>query len=115
MRGFIMTAAAVAAACVAIIPAAATQGSSGSGEDIYFPYPKESLERREEGTVGYRVEVDRRGELKTCEVTRSSGFAALDRATCEILIRNGKFRTRTNAEGRKVQYTHDGNIVWKIS
>ena len=96
--------------------AAAAQGKTGgSGDGVYFPYPSDSLQRREEGTVGYRVEVDKRGELRTCEVTRSSGFRSLDSATCTLLIRNGRFKTRTNSEGRKVQYMHDGQIVWKIS
>jgi TonB family protein len=95
--------------------AAAQEKAGGSGDGVYFPYPKDSLQRREEGTVGYRVEVDKKGELKTCEVTRSSGFRSLDLATCVLLIRNGRFKARTNPDGRKVQYTHDGQIVWKIS
>jgi TonB family protein len=95
--------------------AAVQEKTGGSGDGVYFPYPKDSLQRREEGTVGYRVEVDKKGELKTCEVTRSSGFRSLDSATCSLLIRNGRFKARTNSDGRKVQYVHDGQIVWKIS
>ena len=108
--------AASAVLALAAPAAAASQGKTGgAGDGVYFPYPSDSLQRREEGTVGYRVEVDKRGELRTCEVTRSSGFRSLDSATCALLIRNGRFKTRTNAEGRKVQYLHDGQIVWKIS
>lgn len=112
MRKIVMAAIGVALAAPV---AAAQQKTGGSGEGIYFPYPKASLQRREEGTVGYRVLVDRKGELRSCEVTRSSGFSSLDSATCALLIRNGRFQTRTNAEGRKIQYTHEGKVVWKIS
>jgi TonB family protein len=110
MRKLFVTLVAMALAA----PAAAAQGG-GSGDGVYFPYPVQSLEQREEGTVGYRVEVDKRGDLRTCQVIRSSGFPRLDNATCSLLLRNAKFKVRTNAEGRKVQYVHDGQIVWKIS
>src|SRR3546814_16083520 len=54
-------------------------------------YPEKARERGEEGTVEYRVDVDRDGVLRSCEIDKSSGHNVLDQAPCELMIQPVKF------------------------
>ena len=49
-------------------------------------YPPESLRLGEEGNVGLKLEVNRAGRLRSCAVTKSSGYARLDRASCDVML-----------------------------
>lgn len=75
----------------------------------FTQYPKASLANNEQGTVHYRVKIDRRGVPRQCEVTQSSGFERLDLATCELLMSRARF---TPTQGRRSVY--DGRVVWRI-
>jgi protein TonB len=75
----------------------------------FTEYPKASLANNEQGTVHYRVKIDRRGVPRECEVTRSSGFERLDLATCELLMSRARF---SRSQGRRAVY--DGKVVWRI-
>ena len=77
-------------------------------------YPKASRARGEEGSVGYRVDVSAEGELRSCEITKSSGHNRLDKATCELMIHHVKFSPDTNGEGRPLDSIIEGSIVWKL-
>lgn len=54
-------------------------------------YPASALNDRATGTVGYRFTVNEAGRVQGCQVVRSSGNAALDRATCAALTRRGQY------------------------
>lgn len=95
--------------------AAMAQEPAGAGEGFSYPYPRESLKMREEGTVHYRVRVSKTGDLENCEVTQSSGYSRLDRETCRMLIQYARFTPKTSESGRRMRSTRDGKIVWKIS
>ncbi|HEV2747105.1 MAG TPA: energy transducer TonB [Allosphingosinicella sp.] len=101
----------------AVVPgaAAAQEGSSGTGEGVYFPYPAESLRLREEGVVRYRVKVSSKGLLESCQVVQSSGYTRLDRATCQMLTMHAEFKPKRDVDGRKISSVREGQIVWKIS
>lgn len=71
-------------------------------------YPEKSRKLGEEGVVHYQVQISPRGELESCAVTRSSGHARLDAATCQLLVRQARF------ERKGERYTYDGQVVWKL-
>jgi TonB family protein len=75
----------------------------------FTEYPKASLANNEQGTVHYRVKINRRGVPSQCEVTQSSGFERLDVATCDLLMSRARF---TPTQGRRSFY--DGKVVWRI-
>ncbi|MBA3895797.1 MAG: TonB family protein [Sphingomonadaceae bacterium] len=77
-------------------------------------YPPESLKRGEEGTVFFRVAVDKAGRLMRCAVTRSSGFAALDRATCDLLVETASFAPLRRRDGSRAAGFRDGRLAWKL-
>lgn len=76
-------------------------------------YPKGSLKRGEEGTVGISVTTDTRGMPTDCEVTKSSGYRELDSATCELLLMYGRTKPFTDGN-RRIQKKQEGQFVWTL-
>jgi TonB family protein len=103
---------------LAAIAAGSTAAAATAGEvpdrqaeanAAFTEYPKGALANNEQGTVHYRVKIDRRGVPKECEVTQSSGFERLDLATCDLLMSRARF---TPGQGRRSVF--DGRVVWRI-
>ena len=80
----------------------------------FTEYPKGSLENNEQGTVHYRVKIDRRGTPQECEVTQSSGYQRLDAATCNLLMSRARFTPARDSRGRIGRSIYDGRVVWRI-
>lgn len=107
-----------------LLAASATGASAGettkaeravtNGEIVLDHYPPESLKAGEEGTVHFRVTLDKDGGLTTCAVTESSGFPRLDSATCDMLVATARFRRAEDATGPRQRAIHDGTVVWKL-
>jgi TonB family protein len=96
-------------------PALADGYMRKSNGDIQFAnYPRESLQRGEEGVVGIKVRLDRQARLLSCAVSKSSGYAALDAASCDLLIANARMKPFLNPDGRKVEKEAEGQVVWKL-
>ncbi|HWH23044.1 MAG TPA: energy transducer TonB [Allosphingosinicella sp.] len=98
-----------------IAGAANGAASDDAGEvRIRKAYPPLSIKLREEGTTHYRAQVDGKGRLQSCMITKSSGYARLDEATCDLLIRNGRFKPGMSSDGRGIRTAIDGQMVWKL-
>lgn len=100
-----------AALMLSVAAPAAPPASDGAEIDAY---PAKSRELKEEGTVHYRVEVNAKGQLESCQVIRSSGFERLDDATCRLMVRAARFDVRKDEKGRGKRYAHEGKVVWKL-
>jgi protein TonB len=77
------------------------RGASRIGSD----YPRRAQERGEEGTVGFRVTVGPNGRVETCDVTRSSGSAVLDKAACQGMRRFNRLTPALNDLGEPIAST----------
>ena len=88
--------------------------AANNGEFISKRYPAEALKRGEQGKVTFRLTIEPDGSLGSCDVTQSSGFATLDRETCEIMLHYARLKPVRNEEGRAIRATQDGFIVWKL-
>ena len=103
------------AAMAAGAPVAANaQDRQAEANAAFTDYPKSSLANNEQGTVHYRVKIDRRGVPSECEVTRSSGFERLDLATCDLLMSRARFTPSRDSRGRAGRSTYDGRVIWRI-
>ena len=76
-------------------------------------YPTSAAEKREEGTVGFRLSLGTDGRVSQCTILATSGFADLDAATCAILRRRARFSPATNATGEATSDTYDSTYTWK--
>jgi protein TonB len=61
-------------------------------------YPESGRREGWEGTVTLRVLVDERGESKSLEINRSSGFPALDQAAADNVKQRCRFNPARDGE-----------------
>ena len=78
-------------------------------------YPAEALAQRTQGSTRYRLQVSQGGRPETCDIERSSGSAALDQATCQVLIGRLRFYPALDAAGRPVASSYAGTIHWRLT
>lgn len=112
---FVMSAVLVLATPIAAqVPAAAgVQSASNNWESFLKYYPPRALAAREEGAVAFNVTLDSKGEVKGCEVTRSSGHPLLDEETCQIITLHAQFSPDRGLSSSQVR-TSQGVIAWKL-
>ena len=77
-------------------------------------YPSKALREGAEGVAGFRVVVGSDGRVDACEITRSSGNAQLDEATCKNVTRRARFDPATNGDGQKVVGSYSSTVRWQI-
>ncbi|MCB2066213.1 MAG: TonB family protein [Erythrobacter sp.] len=77
-------------------------------------YSRADLTRNREGTAGYRLVVGSDGRVDACEITRSSGHASLDTATCRLLERRARFDAARDGRGERVVGSYSGSVTWQI-
>lgn len=77
-------------------------------------YPEAAWQAGEEGSVGFRLQVDRTGRVSACRVTSSSGSAPLDEATCRLIAERARFRPARDHRGKPTEDSFSGRIVWRI-
>ena len=76
-------------------------------------YPIASWQANEEGQVRFDIAVDAEGNATDCTVSESSGHAALDLKTCEIVMERGVFRAGLAAEDEPEAGTYSGRYRWR--
>lgn len=77
-------------------------------------YPRAPLVDGIEGIAAYRLIVGTNGRVSACEVTRSTGNAQLDAATCKFIERRARFEPATDETGAKVVGAYTGTVKWEI-
>lgn len=65
-------------------------------------YPPRMLRIGAEGKTVVTLAINPTGRVTGCRVKRSSGFAELDRATCTLLMRKGRFNPALDSSGNPV-------------
>lgn len=87
---------------------------SSSGWITNDDYPMVSIRREEEGTARYVLQVDADGRVAGCNIIVSTGHERLDRATCDLLGRRGRFDAATDGNGQEVAATYSGQVTWQL-
>jgi protein TonB len=77
-------------------------------------YPSKAIREGAEGVAGFRVVVGSDGKVDACEITKSSGNAELDAATCKHVTRRARFEPATDGSGRKVVGSYSSNVRWQL-
>ena len=75
-------------------------------------YPHEAVKLGEQGTVGFRLDIDPDGRVAACTIIQSSGSAALDSASCRIMTERARFTPARDEEGKAVPDSHISRIRW---
>jgi len=77
-------------------------------------YPATAMQRGAEGTVAFRLQVDKYGHATGCTVTRSAGDPALDAVTCATLLARAQLEPARDDHGRPVPDTIDNQVRWRM-
>lgn len=77
-------------------------------------YRSSWIRREYQGVVGFSVTVGTDGRVQSCRVTRSSGHAELDSATCDLVQRRARFRPATDGNGDETTGTYSQSVRWQI-
>jgi len=77
-------------------------------------YPAAALAAREQGAVGFALDVGANGRVSGCTITQSSGSSELDSATCRLIQSRARFTPATDAGGATVPDKVRGRIVWVL-
>ena len=78
-------------------------------------YPADAIKREEQGTVGFRLDVDQSGNVSRCIVTASSGYQSLDDATCRIMRARARFSPARGDGGQPVRDSVSSRIRWQLA
>lgn len=82
----------------AISKAAAARGQPSSwvtNDD----YPPAAIRSGDQGSVGVSFSINAQGRIENCQVTSSSGSSLLDRTTCQLVTRRGRYSPAVDAAG----------------
>ena len=77
-------------------------------------YPMSALASREQGRVGFRLDVGENGRVLACTITRSSGSRALDATTCRIVRSRARFTPARDNNGMPVGHWVKDAIEWRL-
>ncbi len=77
-------------------------------------YPTRAAQLNQEGTTSFRLTVGTDGKVASCEITRSSGVAELDKTVCDLMRRRGRFAPATDGDGNPVQGSYANNFRWVL-
>lgn len=75
-------------------------------------YPPLALRNGESGVVGFTLTVDAKGGVTNCVVVASSGSAALDRTTCDLLRVRAQFQPALDGAGKPVAGSYTNRTRW---
>jgi TonB family protein len=77
-------------------------------------YPHDAIQRNEQGVTGFTLDVDAAGRVSACRVTKSSGSASLDEATCRIAQERVRLEPARDRRGRPVPDRVDSRMRWVL-
>jgi periplasmic protein TonB len=79
--------------------------------DDYRPrWIRESLT----GKASFTLSIDASGKVTGCAITRSTGHAVLDTATCNLVSKRARFDAARDGNGKPVSGSFSGTITWNI-
>lgn len=77
-------------------------------------YPSEAIMRKDEGTSSVRFWIGPTGKVSDCSVVESSGSAALDQRTCDVITRRARYFPARTKSGESVASIGFQRIRWEL-
>lgn len=66
------------------------------------------------GTAKFRLEIAANGKVSDCAITRSTGHAELDQATCDLIAKRARFTPATDGSGAATGGIYTSSIRWEL-
>lgn len=93
---------------------AATPKGSPGGWVSDRDYPTAAIREEREGLTAFRLAIGANGRVTGCEVTRSSGSADLDAATCSKVSARARFIPALGSDGMPTTGNYVGSVRWVL-
>ena len=77
-------------------------------------YPAHELREGNQGLARFLLTIGANGKVDACTITQSTGFRALDEATCRNVSRRARFKPATDSSGAKITGSYSGSVRWVI-
>ena len=77
-------------------------------------YKSSWIRREYTGTARFTLQIDATGKVSGCAITGSTGYSALDEATCVLLQRRALFNPAKDNEGQAVAGSYSNSVSWTI-
>jgi protein TonB len=77
-------------------------------------YPTGDLRQDHEGLTRVRLNVGTNGRVTRCEITATSGWPGLDKASCDRLSARARFDPATDHTGAQVEGSYATAVRWRI-
>lgn len=77
-------------------------------------YPSDALAAKRTGKTVFRVKVDKKGVVKSCEIVKSSGHSDLDHVTCQYISERAVFEPAQTSYGHAVAGTYQNSVRWQV-
>jgi TonB family protein len=97
---------------------AAPQATPIGNPSAWFPadaYPLEAKAKGMQGRTEFKLELDPKGRITECDISKSSGSPLLDSTTCALLVTNARFKPAVNASGQPVAGEWHSAMVWQLA
>jgi len=106
----------IASAALLAASAFSTAGAEPSGQADFMAqhYPPTALKNGEEGRVAFRVAISKDAHIERCEITESSGYAALDRETCDFIAIFANMQPARDEKGNAYATVQTGVVNWRL-
>lgn len=75
-------------------------------------YPTMAIKNGESGTTRFMLSVDAKGVITNCVVVATSGSAALDRTTCDLVRARAQFSPALDGAGKPVAGSYTNQTRW---
>lgn len=66
------------------------------------------------GLAKFRLDIAANGKVTGCTVIGSTGHAALDEATCNLVTRRARFEPARGTSGEAVAGSYVGSVLWEL-
>lgn len=66
------------------------------------------------GAARFTLNIDASGRVSGCTITRSTGHAVLDAATCQLVTKRARFDAARDGSGKPVAGSFSSTITWNI-
>lgn len=97
--------------------AAATAPQSANDHELFSreDYPERAVNRGEEGSTYVQILINPAGQVDTCTIIQSSGYADLDQQTCAIIQTRARFIPGKGNDGRGVFSLYRVPVTWALN
>ena len=77
-------------------------------------YPREAKRLRQEGDVGFSIELGADGRPVSCQVVAPSKFPVLDQHTCALMMARARFKLAKKGKGQLAGATWTSSVHWAL-